>query len=619
MLHINLFIDAKCTEIESLIAAGALTTSSNQSKRKKSITWKHMNEVYDGETQITEYFHCTICNRVIFCAAKKDGNINSLARHECMNVVNGEKRLIVKPDIHDEIKKAATMFVVKDLRPFYAIEGEGLLQICVASMHFGQAHQKASIEDLKKTLPSRNTVKKSVEDIVGKTKEQIRKDLQSSKEIGGFAVSTDGWTDKYNSRSYICLVAHVNLINSIGIERKRYMLHCNEMTEVVKTKQVILSHILNVMNDYGFDEEQTRSYVTFVTDRGSNFKYGLTTNGFDRHECINHLIHNLVKAMLHESPICDIIKKAMKLTAYVKNTNINARLSKALKQFVATRWNGVHEMLSLINQNFNEIHDLLYDRQRNDRRTECLQLITDLKQNEIAKIASFLKQFKEISDKLEAETYETISMVWPTLKQIDKVLVEDLANEDEPDTCLIEKMKLAGRFYILKNYTAFSPTMTHKIATVLNPLFKRLSTIEEAERFEVYGKIKSLLPIPDEPENTPDTESRPVSHPIHPFFDSFCHIDAVADDTPLPIPNEFEIYLKHPIKTSCFNVTAWWNENKLTYPNLFKIFAHISAIPASSSSGERTFSRSGNIVTSHRNRILPENVNNLIIAGNNII
>lgn len=577
--------------------------------------------MYDGEALIPHYYHCTNCKKVIYCVPRQDGNINQLARHSCENVVNGQNRLAIKPGIREEIRNAASKFIVKDLRPFFAIEGDGLLQLCAASMRFGQTHHKATIKDLEKVLPSRNTVRKAVEEVAAKTKDEIKKHLQSAKEVGGFAVSTDGWTDKYKGRSYICLVAHLNIVSSNGIQRKRYMLHCDEMTEVVKTKEVILSHILHVMNDYGLNEEETKLYVTFVTDRGGNFKYGLKNNGFKRHECINHLIHNLVKAMVKEPPIDDIIKRALKLTAFVKKTNMNSRLPHTLKPFVHTRWNGVHEMLDLINRNFNELYDLLLERQRNDRRSDCLDLITDLERNEVAEIAAFLRQFKEISDKLEAESYETISMVWPTLTQINVVLEEDQANDDEIVGRLIEKMKRAGRFYIIKNSNDFAPTMTQKIATVLNPLFKKLIPFEVHERNEVYNEIVSLLPPTNEDTpNTPvDSSPAPAKHPINSFLDTFCHIDPSVADTRPQSPNELEIYLKHLIQTSELDVTCWWNENRQTYPELFKIFARVSTIPASSSSGERTFSRSGNIVTNRRNRIVPENVNNLIIASNNLI
>lgn len=122
-----------------------------------------MKEVYDGETLISGFFFCTNCKQVIFCEARKDGNINALTRYECSQDVNGKKKILVKPGIREEMKNAATKFVVNDLRPFYAIEGESLLQLCTAVMHFGQFGQtypKACPDDLKTVLPSRNTVRK---------------------------------------------------------------------------------------------------------------------------------------------------------------------------------------------------------------------------------------------------------------------------------------------------------------------------------------------------------------------------------------------------------------------------------------------------------------------------
>lgn len=62
--------------------------------------------------------------------------------------------------------------------------------------------------------------------------------------------TSDSWTDKHRRLTYICLVAHCNVIGENGFERHRFNLYCNEITELVKTKQVIVTYILNVLSDY---------------------------------------------------------------------------------------------------------------------------------------------------------------------------------------------------------------------------------------------------------------------------------------------------------------------------------------------------------------------------------
>lgn len=75
---------------------------------------------------------------------------------------------------------------------------------------------------------------------------------------------------------------------------------------------VLSGCLLDVLKDYGFSEEEVCEFVTFVTDRGSNFKYGLTSNKFKRLNCYTHLIHNLVKSMFRDSRVNTIKKKHQK-------------------------------------------------------------------------------------------------------------------------------------------------------------------------------------------------------------------------------------------------------------------------------------------------------------------
>lgn len=584
--------------------------------KQRSGVWLNIYEVFDGKELVPHAYYCNLCHTALYNSYGR-GNTTGLLRHTCQKTVDGQKKLIVRGDIKKQIKSAAANFVAKDLRPYSAVEGEGLFDLCAASMKFGQIYKKATDADLRDVLPSRNTVKSTLTQTANQIKAKIRDILAEAKQIGGFAITSDCWTDRYRRQTYICLVAHCNLITDKGIERHRYTLYVNEIKEAVKSKEVIVKYILDVLNDYGFEEDVVREFITFVTDRGSNVKYGLISMGFKRLNCYAHLIHNLVKEMCKDGRVNDMIRKAAKITAFVKKSSINAQLGRSMKLFSSTRWNGAFIMLDSFLKNFEQLSDLLYQRQRNNPQQKYFDIICTMKPEEMNSVCKFLVNFKELTDKIEGDKYETLSFVWPTYEQLKVFLQPDMAAEDEEASSIVEEMKVKGLQYFFSREIDFEPQLTHKTATVLNPLFKTLPTINEPEKREIYKEIKAKLgqsvQIEPEQNSTPITTQQTVK--IHPFFSSFCVIDTEEIQVQ---PTEFENYLNHRVTSADIDCTSWWNENRKNYPELFKLFAYISCIPASSASGERIFSRAGNIVTNKRSNILPENVNNIVISSNKI-
>lgn len=128
----------------------------------------------------------------------------------------------------------------KDLRPYYAIEREGLIDLCHASMIFGQNYPKAKKKDLIVALPTRNTVRSAVHQAAEENRQKIRKLLQDAKSNGGIAATSDTWTDGFKHLTYICVVAHINVVDEDVINYHRIVLNTSEITELVKSSKVIV-------------------------------------------------------------------------------------------------------------------------------------------------------------------------------------------------------------------------------------------------------------------------------------------------------------------------------------------------------------------------------------------
>lgn len=591
------------------------------SKRKKkfhSPVWNYIYEVYDDGERIADTYYCKICHKGLYNSYQK-GNTSLFVRHSCISDENGVKqKMIIRPETKKEFKDAAADFVAIDLRPAFAVHGKGLLKLLDCAMKFGQNYRKATLDDLRHVMPSRNCVTAHLEEKANDIKAKIKSILQGAKEVGSFAVTSDTWTDNHRRLTYICLVAHCNIITENGIEKHRFTLYVDQITELIKTKEVIVKYILKVLGEYGFSEEEVKQFVTFVTDRGSNFKYGLISSGFSRHNCYAHLIHNLIKAMLTPTRVKEMIKTAAKITAFVKKTNINSQMRNTIKSFSKTRWNGAQTMLESIVVNFNELYDLLYHRQRRNPKETCFDSINSLNVAEVMAVSKFLKQFTDVINDIEGDSYETLSMVWPIFETLKSVLEEDVIAADHDILNIVEDMKVAGMNYFTTRYDDFKPTMKHKIGTVLNPNFKHIPQTTELERKNTYAKIAEYISEPiDESRQTLVTVSTVQNlTKINPFFRSFYRVDEA--DTNTPKPSELDLYLQDRVTMQDINITKWWNEHRKEFPKLFKLFAKISCIPASSASAEGVFSRTGLVVNDRRSLILPKNVNNIILSRNQI-
>lgn len=261
-----------------------------------------------------------------------------------------------------------------------------------------------------------------------------------------------------------------------------------------------------------------------------------------------------------------MMKTVAKVAALVKNSNINSQIMKSIKTFSSTRWNGAYTMLQSIVQNFDELYNLLFQRQRLNPNQKCFDLISSLNLNEMKAVCEFLKLFKDISNDIEGDSSVTISMVWPIYSNLKKIVeVDPIAADDAAILNIVEKMKASGLKYLNSRDDDFKPTMKHKIATVLNPFFKKLPAISESERTEVFSKIEEL--VGNDPNHNTIAPKRQAPINLHPFFRSFYSVDNENTDT-VPL-TELDSYLKQRVTTQHMNITEWWNENRQQYPKLF--------------------------------------------------
>lgn len=167
---------------------------------------------------------------------------------------------------------------------------------------------------------------------------------------------------------------------------------------------MLIDHIIKTFERYGLSEEDIKKHVVFLSDRGSNIKYGLLNNGFKRLTCYAHIIHNLVTTMLKEEQVQSLVNKCTELCKYMKNGGLNNSLKKSLKIHTSTRWNSIFIMIDLIIEMYDDVYEVLLTKQRaqNEMRAgqrkqpdnSLTDILTSIDLDALIKLRDFLRPFK---------------------------------------------------------------------------------------------------------------------------------------------------------------------------------------------------------------------------------
>ncbi len=237
-------------------------------------------------------------------------------------------------------------------------------------------------------------------------------------------------------------------------------------------------------------------------------------------------------------------------------------------------------------------------------------------------ISQLLNSLHRISEALSADKVPTIHLVCQHIFNVSH-FIQKFIDEDLPGKELAVKL-LQEINRRLPQFGSAIPM--NAMAHFLDPIYRGsvLTTIE--------GKWKETreLFIDSNPEVL---EIQASQTSFNESYDEFNACDVVfnnwSQSNPnigsrrqvvgkLPIEVELDKYeqIERPHKQN-FNILEWWKVNAATFPLLSQFARNILCIPASSSSSERVFSQSGNIVSNKRTKLDPKNVEKLVYIKEN--
>lgn len=417
------------------------------------------------------------------------------------------------------------------------MEGEGLRALLRTFAQLGRKYPHISDGQIDKILPSRPTMHRHIMSINEKIKSQIKADLQKAiQTIGGFSCTLDLYTDRFRSISYLGITAKMNILEKECVIQKEYVVHLNYIRET--NGNAIRMELERIFNEYGITSEHIRNNITWISDRGGNIRN--TLGSCERINCFAHLINNVVEKMCKDKTAKSIVSQVASLVRTLKKSGLsNVQLNASLKSFCETRRNGVYLTLNSILENYDSLLDYLRNKD-NNMLIKCIS-IPKLQLTEMAK---FLELFTDITIKIQGEKYETLHLVWPFMKAIERHLIET-----ENDSPLVRAMKQKGIEYIAKIGFDFRPKNCHKLAVFLHPVFKSLQCASEEEKLTIIDSARQSIAAQSDLiflEQSQPVESN-QSIAAHerfepdPFFMDFIEHEEQQDESGMGITNSCEI------------------------------------------------------------------------------
>ncbi|KAL2098424.1 hypothetical protein ACEWY4_007631 [Coilia grayii] len=239
----------------------------------------------------------------------------------------------------------------------------------------------------------------------------------------------------------------------------------------------------------------------------------------------------------------------------------------------------------------------------------------------------------EFTDALSGEKYVSVSFLKPVLHLFNN----DILSRKDGDTELTQAVKEGVLKYLNEKY--YDPTTDNLLdmATLADPRFKTAYMKEERVGFIKMRAVAELVGMvggstaPESAQRAAASSSPPaaeddpeLTHPTKKKKNLGSYFKKAVQPSTHSLPSrasielELSMYLQAPVPDSETDPLEWWKQHELNFPIVARLAKKYLCIPATSSSSERAFSASGNIITCKRSCLKPNTVDQLVFLALNL-
>ena len=366
------------------------------------------------------------------------------------------------------------------------------------------------------------------------------------------------------------------------------------------------AHIRTAVQEILQECEASRPLNTYVTDNGANVKAAFKDVPWLG--CAGHNL-NLVLTHAFSDEDTDTIGNLLAMLAlcknivrYSKKSRLQTKLEVSLKPAVPTRWNSNLRMMESVAKNLEKLRQLAND----DGDKKLQRFMLDVNDQLLADVIALLQPFDAATRMLSADKSPTLHLTVPAKLQLQKHLA---AKATDSSIIGAIKVRLLSR---LDGYFHIKPL--HKVAAILDPRLKG-SILPEPCRQTAISDLKVM--VADAAANevsapTPSTSTEQAGD-TPPPNKKLKHDDFLADileTCQQPDVDEVSSYMACIQKSD--DLLLYWQGKEKTWPKLSALAKLILAIPATSTSSERSFSTAGRTLEKRRSQLMPSSVDGLM-------
>ena len=394
--------------------------------------------------------------------------------------------------------------------------------------------------------------------------------------------------------------------------------------------------MVETLDNWGLDPN---NQVCLTTDNGSNIVCATSERlKWNRLSCFGHNLHlAVVNSMKDDRRVArafGVCRKLVELFAHSwkkKRELCEAQLqlklpNHSLVSDCATRWGSKEKMVARVLEQEKAIRQVVSTDRRTSHLTPTWQDIDVLQS-----VHSAIKDLADFTDTLSGEDQVTLS----ALKAVLYLLKNQVLVESTTDTTLTKDIKRRILAYFNGKYSESETLELINLASFLDPRFIT-DYIEESELPSVIDRlIDESSGTEDHDDSFESTDTAEVTDTENAGPSTYGSANKrrklsswlnSARKASLPrasgimekAKREIETFQRLPRTDAEANPLKWWSLHASTYPILAALAKKYLCVPASSSSSERVFSTSGNIVSKKRSCLKPHKVDELVFLAHNL-
>lgn len=306
----------------------------------------------------------------------------------------------------------------------------------------------------------------------------------------------------------------------------------------------------------------------------------------------------------------NLLSNCVDLVEHFDQVSEEVQLPEELTKCLDDKWTSILALFRSIDGQYENILNAL-------NATNTTHLLS-VEKNTISTMVEFFKTFEDAIIQLSNSTEPTLNLVIPWMTRLQRH-----CDVEHHDSAALKQFKSNVGLEI-SDRASKSITAYHRMATFLDPRFKKVTFGTAADHLEANVKMKCLVKECMESPNMEDLVDSRKRHEDS-FSDFYSSNSLDAGKCEKAALEEVDKYLAEPfhgmisevdllLEQGEFQVLKFWRQHSDIYPNLSRIAMWLLSCPASCSQENESFWSNNWLVNCPRFPIPPDNVNKVLFV-----